>query len=376
MKILWRGYASGLHSWSIVAQSITRELIKKGHDVHIFSTNGAEHIPEDLAPYFIGNVSENNQILNGRIPDAVYDAQLSYTALKNFPNYFSNGNKNKFGIWCFEWAHMYGKNILPDGFAKNYKYVDKLFPPSNFAKQIFLDAGIPENSMQVLPHGINPEQINSAQPYQLKTKKSTKIFVNIAQVHSRKNIPNLMEAFGKAFTNKDDICLVLKVQDNSKKHVFELSYQDILKNFKNKYKNHAEIELVKEFVPNIYSLYKACDISFSMSHCEGFGMTALEAAATGLINVNPRYGGFLDFTNNDNSFLIEGKIVKADQKSMYWSQNPYAVWFEPSIDDAVDKLKYIEKNKDNLSVKAKEHSKYILENYSWKKVVEQINFEV
>ena len=34
---------------------------------------------------------------------------------------------------------------------------------------------------------------------------------------------------------------------------------------------------------------------FSASHTEAFGMTALEAQATGLVNIAPNYGGFTDF---------------------------------------------------------------------------------
>ena len=377
MKILWRGYASRNHSWSVIAQNISRALIKQGNEVHIFSTNGVKDFPQDLQANLIGYVNEEDiSKVYGRIPDQEYDAQFSYTSLKNFPFYFSNGTKNRFGIWCFEWQGLGGSNVLPTGFAKNYKFVDKLLPPSIFAKQIFLDAGVPESAMQVLPHGINVDELNSAQPYQLKTKKSTKIFVNIAQVHMRKNFPALLEMYGKAFTRLDDVCLVIKIQGNSGRNPFELSYQDIVKKFKEKYKQHAEMEIIKDFVPNIYSLYKACDVCFSASHCEAFGMTALEAAASGLVNLATNYGGFIDFMNDSNSFLINGSIVRADPRSMYWESKPNSVWFEPSISDAVDKLRFICQNKVSLLEKSKEHAKYIIENYSWDNVVKQVKFNV
>ena len=377
MKILWKGFLGKNHSWSIVAQNISRSLIKQGHEIHLFSTNGISNFPLDLKNNLIGYVNENDPIkLYGKEPDKNYDAQFSYTSMKNFQYYFSNGINNRFGIWCYEWIGSDHKSVLPMGFAKNYKYIDKLLPPSNFAKQIFLDAGIPESNIQVLSHGINIDELNSAPIFKLKTHKSTKIFVNIAQVHLRKNFTNLLEVWGKAFNKNDDVCLVLKIQENTGKNPFEQSYLDIIKKFREKYKNCAEIEIIKEFVPNIFSLYKACDICFSMSHCEAFGLTALEGAAAGLINICPSYGGFLDFMNNDNSFLINGIIGKADHRSMYWESNQNAVWFNPNIDDAVDKLKFIVNNKENLLQKTKQYSNYIIENYSWDKIVEQIKFNV
>src|SRR5574338_1087989 len=119
MKICWFGFLGKNHSWSIVAQNISRELVKLGHDVDLFSTNGDQHFPDDLRPYLKGFIDENTQVTPDNFPqmvasklNATYDMQLSYTALRNFDNYFIRGNKNRFGIWNYE------TTILPKAFAK------------------------------------------------------------------------------------------------------------------------------------------------------------------------------------------------------------------------------------------------------------------
>ncbi len=370
MKVLWKGFLAKNHSWSIVAQNISRSLIKLGYNVDLFSTNGTSHFPDDLKKNLIGSVEEEpNSKIYGKNPDQNYDIQLSYTSLKNFESYLSHGNKNRFGIWTYEFI---AKNSLPTGFAKGYKYCDWLLPPSQFAKQVFLESGIPENKMQVIPHGVNLDEINSANPYQLKTNKSFKILVNVAQVHKRKNLTGLLQMYGKAFNKNDDVCLVIKASNKKPTQKFELDFNDLLKSFKSDYPNHASIEVVTEFIPNIYSLYKSCDACFSASHTEAFGMTALEAQAVGLINIAPNYGGFLDFLNSENSLLIDGKEFFVKPDMVYWSYQPGSKAFMPSIDSGVEALRKAMSNFDSLKKEAELLAPICQENYNWDKICNQI----
>lgn len=367
MKILLQQFLAENHSWSIVGQNIARSLIKRGNDVHLFSTNGIKHFPSDLESNLIGYVQERE--VYGRQPDNDYEMQLSYTAFKNFPTYLCHGSKNRFGLWTFEFA---GKNALPDGFAKQYKVTDKILPPSQFAKQVFMDSGVPEQHMTVIPHGIDFDHVEGAEPYQLKTKKNTKILAVIAQIHRRKNLAGMLEMFGKAFTKQDDVCLVLKIQDRPPTQGFELSFKEIFNHFANAFPNHAEVEIIREFIPNIYSLYKSCDIVFSASHCEGFGMTALDAHALGKINVASNYGGFLDFLNADNALLIDGKEFSAPPNFLYWSNKIGTKAFMPDIDAGVDQLRTAVTNKERLLEKYKTNIIMAKDKYNWNIITDQI----
>lgn len=369
MRICWQGFASSNHSWSFCAQNICRSLIKKGHQVDLFSTNGISFFPDDLKNNLIGFYNEKNGQVVGKMPDLEYDCQISYTAFKNFEKYLSHGNKNRFGIWTYEFA---GKNALPDGFAKCYKYSDKILAPSTFAKQVFVDSGVPSDHIVVIPHGIDFEQVNSAAPYLFKTKKFVKILSVIAQVHKRKNLAGMLDMYGKAFTSKDDVCLVLKVQDREPSQSFEQSFKKIFSLFKAKYNNHAEVEIIREFVPNIYSLYKSCDIVFSASYCEGFGMTALDSHALGKINIAPNYGGFTDFLDSENSLLIEGKAFNVPADFLYWSHKNGTKAFMPDIDSGVNQLRYAYNNTTNLLDKFKSNIDMAKNKYNWDTVADQI----
>lgn len=375
MRIIWTGFCARNHSWSVVAQNICRQLIKLGNDVHIFSTNGTEHFPDDLMPYLKLSVEENQiQDLNdlNKYADKFlykeYDLALSYTSLKNFPYYLWRG-KRKLGIWCYEWA---GKNVIPKGWAKNYKYCNYILAPSVFTKKIFTDAGIPDSAVEVIPHGIDVEQYKQTTMIQLPTTKKYKILSNIAQNHLRKNITGLLEAYGRAFTKEDDVCLILKAKEKPIKQPFDVSLNACIKQFHHQFPNAAEVKVISEFIDDISALYRSCDSFFTATHCEGFLFPALEAIASGKIPIVPRWGGQIDFLNDDNALLIDGKEVKANPKSMYWEPNNNAVWFQPNMQDMVDKLRYSYEHYEELNKKVESMRQDVFDNYDWSVIAKNI----
>jgi glycosyltransferase involved in cell wall biosynthesis len=370
MKILIRQFLGKRHSWAIFGWGIADALIAQGHQVHLFSTDGVAHLPEHLKENLIGYFEENKpEKILGRAPDPEYDCQISYTCMKNFPHLLRNGTKNRLGVWVYEWN---GKNVLPTGFAKSYHNCDYLISPSNFGKDIYINAGITENNVKVIPHGIDINQYRKSSTIKIKTDKKYKIFSNIAQLHIRKNIPGLLDAYGKAFNKDDDVTLILKAKDKKITQQFEISLADNLQKFKKKYPKHAEIKIFSDFVEDMSDLYRSVDSVYTMTHCEGFYMPGLEALAAGKLNIAPRYGGQLDFLNDDNSLLIEGKEERADPKSMYWEPKPNAIWFKPSIENAAEKLKLSYSNYEEINNKLEQQKNKICEEYGWDKIAKQM----
>lgn len=369
MKIKIQQFLFGKsHSWAIVGQNIGRALLNLGHDVDFISTDGFvdKFCPQDLRPF----VKD--------FPRSAYDCQISYTAPHNWGPYLANGNKNKFGIWNYEYnsktfQNLNSANNLLHGFAKHYKYTSKVLPSSNFSKTVFLNMGVPENHLIVVPHGINLEDFNNKNKLVLKTKKTKKILLNIAQPHKRKALPLALESFGKAFSNKDDVCLVAKVFTANKGNtVFDVDFLNLLKTFKNKYKNHAEILTITDFVPNISELYNACDVNFSATHAECWHLPSLEAHAAGLVNVVPNYGGQLDFCSDKNSLLISGKETRAPRDHQYWHYNQFGVHFEIDTDDAAGKLKLAVNETENLLNKFSNDIKGTVNKFTWENAARSI----
>jgi glycosyltransferase involved in cell wall biosynthesis len=370
VKILIRQFLGQNHSWSVFGWNIATSLIKLGHDVHLFPTDGIEHLPPHLKKNVIGYAELNKpQVIRGRLPDKEYDCQISYTCMKNFPMYLANGKKNRFGMWSYEWKD---KNVLPDGFAKCHLVCDKVLVPSEFSKDGFIASGIPGNKIVVLRHGIDAEQYSGEGTIDLGTKKSFKILANIAQLHKRKNIPGLLDVYGKAFTKDDDVCLILKASDKEPKQPFDVSLKNCLHTFYKKYPQHAEVKIFKDFLEDISVLYRSVDATITMAHAECFYLPGIESIASGKVAIAPNYGGQQDFLNEENSLLIEGKIVRSDPTAMYWGQKSNASWIAPDMDDAVKKLQFARDHFRELNEKIGCQKNEILDRYNWDKIAAEL----
>lgn len=367
MKILINQFLGANHSWAKVGQCVANEFIKQNHQVDLFATDGIKHLPNNLKKHIIG-YRENNDTI-GNLPGNIYDLSFAYTAPINFANYLRPG-KIKLGIWCYEFS---GKNILPSGFAKQAMYCDYLLPPSNFAKQGFLDSGVPEKKMRMIPHGVDQDVFKpDGKKYQLKTKAAIRMLSNIAQPHIRKNLFGLLESYGKAFKKTDDICLVLKIVDKEPTQTFEISFKQIFRQFKDRFPNHAEVEIITSYIDDIADLYRATNVSITSSHGEAFWMPGLEAMASEHLIISPRWGGQLDFLSDNNALLIDGKEGFCPSKAMYWGQRNDAKYFFPNINNTVNTLRYMYQNFESLKQKHNEYNKKLLPNYTWEKVTNQI----
>lgn len=347
------------HSWSVSGKAIGRELLKRGHEVHFISTDGVnkEFVDEDLVPHI------------RTFTDKHYDLNFAYTAPKNFSLYLGGNNGLKFGMWGWEFP------ILPRSFISSIsgKNVDKFLAVSKWYYDILLENKIPKEKLELMPHGVNLNKFINAVPMELKTDKKIKILINITQLHIRKNLFGTLAAIGEALNKNDDVCLVLKIADKKPAYPFELNFQDIYKEFNKKYPNHVECLIIKDYMPNIESLYKACDILFLLSHAEAYSLTHAEGLISGNIVFSSKYSGPLDFLTDENSFLIPGKLIRAPRQAQYWEPNVMNSFFEPDIKIAAEKLRYCIDNfeavkKDKLSYVTQE----VVENFSWSKQVDII----
>lgn len=369
MKIWCRQFLARNHSWGVVGRNLMQQFVALGHDVHLFSTDGKEKIPESLINNLVCYTELNGEEIHNIKPVyKEYDLQIAYTAMKNFSSYLNRGSKNRFGIY------NYDGSVLPKQWRSTYRHVNLILPSSEYAKKVFLDAKIPESKLQVVPHGINHSDfdIPKDELYKLKTNKSIKILNVCGQVHRRKNLSGILKAYGDAFSKDDDVCLVLKVTKHKPVHSFELSARDIYESWRKDNPQAGEVEMIYDYIPKIESLFLACDIHFSLSNIECFHIPSLQALAAGMITIQSAYGGHTDFLNQKNSLLVEGKMGRCPTNYQYWHSSGYAEMFHPNVNDATDKLKYAVENLGDLKERFAPEMKKTANKFTWERAAKQI----
>jgi glycosyltransferase involved in cell wall biosynthesis len=160
--------------------------------------------------------------------------------------------------------------------------------------------------------------------------------------------------------------------ENKADHQFDVDFMSMFKTFERKFPNHAEVEIVNKFIPELSDIYRACDINFSATHTECWWLPGTEALACGLVNIAPRYGGLLDFCNEDNTLFIEGKVKRVPREHLYWQSSPHLVHFVVDTDDAARKLRKAVEEYDELKVRFAEGARKTATRFTWENVAKQI----
>lgn len=118
-------------------------------------------------------------------------------------------------------------------------------------------------------------------------------------------------------------------------------------------------------IEKLVKLYHDHHVFLYPSWGEGFGLTPLQALATGMPTVTSRiwtpYSGFLD-----PNLTIGGAMTKSP-----WPAIHPGVMLKPDVDEIVDRLRYVYDNFDSSSEWAIANVPRVTEKYSWDDLTEQ-----
>ena len=223
-----------------------------------------------------------------------------------------------------------------------------LMVPSDHVKRVMRNSGVSIPIVNV-GEGLNQHLVNPA-PYKLKTKKRFK-FLHISSGIPRKGMDILIKAYVEEFKNGEDVSLIVKTYHNEENQIPSLvSKYDKPKN--------AEVEVIYNLDltdGQIADLFEQADAVVIPSRAEGFGLPIAEAMLKKKPLITTGYGGQMDFASEDNAFLLDFDIVKADSQLNI----PGSTWAEPSIADLRAKLRYLYENAEKAEVKEKLNKAYL-----------------
>jgi glycosyltransferase involved in cell wall biosynthesis len=188
--------------------------------------------------------------------------------------------------------------------AKAFNEADEIWTPTTFCRDAFIRSGVPEGKIQIVPNGIDPGVFtpNGLVP-ELPTKKKFR-FLFVGGTIFRKGIDVLLQAYVKAFTAKDDVCLIIKEIGGETFYKGQTA-EEIINTIRQN-PDSPEILYTKSMISDMQmaELYRACDVFISPYRGEGFSLPTLEAMACGLPVMVTAGGATDDFVDETVGWRI------------------------------------------------------------------------
>lgn len=236
---------------------------------------------------------------------------------------------------------------------------------SEFITQALIDSGL-TIPVRTIGCGVQlPDNFESISPYPLKTNKKIR-FLHISSAFPRKGVDILLKGYFKAFTSKDNVCLVLKTFNNPHNNVGE-----ILARLQKQYPDGPEVEWINADLSqrSLMALYKAADCYVQVARGEGFGLPVAEAMLAKLPVIASNNSGLADFCNKDTCVTINYKITQAFSHLSEGNSQ----WAEPDEEELILRMRDFVYNRETLSLERKVENAYALisEEFSWDAVAKR-----
>jgi hypothetical protein len=252
--------------------------------------------------------------------------------------------------------------------------MDAVICPSQFNYKIFAHAGI-KRPLFYVPHCFDDALYNKNVVRLQKFDKFTFLFAGTWK--KRKGWPQLIEAFFREFSNKDNVQLLLKTDK------VQTASQDIEK-------MRVNMNLGKEYPPILFerrifddehlpSFYKSADCLVMPTLGEGFGLPALQCMAVGTPVIVTNFSGCQDYAAEDRCTLIEpsGFVLQSTMDNITQFNNKK--WPRLTVQSIQDAMRSVFTQYDQAKVKADKAYDYVHANFnfgvassSFNKVMESI----
>jgi glycosyltransferase involved in cell wall biosynthesis len=221
----------------------------------------------------------------------------------------------------------------PDEWARNIERFDEVWVASRFT-EASIGAAV-SRPVSRLPLGIEPRFSRFLGRRHFGIPETPFVFLfafDFLSFIERKNPLAVVEAFRRLTRLRpaSDVVLVIKVNNSEQRPVEHRRFLEGVA-------GHGDGVIVIDRTmtdDEIKNLIRCCDCFVSLHRAEGYGFPLGEAMYFGKPVIATAYSGNLEFMNEDNSCLVNSRLVPVNARS--YPHGAGQVWADPDIDAAVD----------------------------------------
>jgi glycosyltransferase involved in cell wall biosynthesis len=238
--------------------------------------------------------------------------------------------------------------VVPRSWIGKINGMDALLVPCKQNKEAFAASGV-KIPIDLIHWGVDEELYYPLE----RPERPTFTFGHLGALSIRKGTDLLIKAFQEAFPKEiTDVRLICKSSYNT--YPFDVKDKRITVYISTW--PHADI---------LSQFYKQIDCFVFPTRGEGFGLTPLEAMATGVPVIVTGWSGPLEYMTPEVGWLIDHTLSPAKNFSDIIYKEDCGNWAEPSKDHLVELMRYAYNHRDEVKAKGIAAAKYVKENWLW-----------
>jgi glycosyltransferase involved in cell wall biosynthesis len=242
---------------------------------------------------------------------------------------------------------MFESDKIPDEWKEYLDAADLVLVPSKWCQEVFAKAGV---RTEVVPLGYDDKIFTYRnRPIKRDTREDF-IFLHYNAFNLRKGFLEVFKAFAKAFDPSEPVKLYLKttVTNPYERFPFISPQKDPKVIVDNTLMTEAQLA----------DLCGSADAFLFPSRGEGFGMTPLEAMATGLPTIVPNAHGISEYFNSDYMYEVKikemGPAIYSRYKGMDVGGMPIS-----DVDHLASQMRYIYEHQEEAAEKGRLAAEYV-----------------
>ncbi|MDX8512385.1 glycosyltransferase [Mesorhizobium captivum] len=358
-ELKWRveGPFDSSYSLALLNRETARALSELGHDVALFSTEG----PGDFLPnphYLNQNPDLNSMWIRSQ---ELGQRDVDVTSRILYPPRVEDMVSPINMLHHYAWEESGFPLEWVEQFNKHLQAITCLSP---HVEKILIDHGVTV-PLSVSGCGVDHWDRVVTDPT-FQTSPAHFKFLHVSSCFPRKGADLLLEAYGRAFSSRDNVALIIKTFPNPHNEIDRWVREAV-----GDRTDFPNVQIIIEDFDNsrLKALYEACDVLVAPSRAEGFGLPMAEAMMSGLPVITTAWGGQLDFCKPEIAWLVDYQFERA-QTHFGLSDS---VWATADVDHLAETMRSVfELPKEELRRRAALGRKKLLREFRWSGVAQRL----
>ncbi len=230
--------------------------------------------------------------------------------------------------------HSYGWEET--GFPRRYvewfnQRLDLVTVLSKTVKKVLMDSGV---KVPIAVVGAGSDHLPASGPHAAPVAGAPFRFLHVSSCFPRKAPDVLLDAWQRAFTRRDDVCLVIKTFPNP-----HHSMDEDVRAFRARYPDAAPIQVINQDISDeaVGKLYQSADAYVGAARGEGYGLPLAEAMRHGLPVITTRWGGQTDFCDDQTAWMVDFEFAHSRSHLV----EGVSLWAEPDPQHLATRLREV-----------------------------------